>query len=228
MNAGLRLVLLVLLLGNVAFLAWSRYFSGSGVSVENHLMQQQINREAIRLLPPDKVAALTAQAACVEWGGMSAVDAIKAEEVLGSLLPDAKVTQRRVEESASYWVYFPPAANRQAAQLKTGELKRLGIEDFFIVQDDPKFRFAISLGIFRSEEAAKKRLEALRTQGVKTALVGPRASQVQLVYFQLRNLPEGVNARLADLRRALPAAELKGCNSGGTDAAGKADPAGRA
>jgi hypothetical protein len=222
MKAGIRLAVLLALLANLMFFAWSRYFSSSGVSVENHLMQQQINRDSIRLLPPERVAALTAQAACVEWGGMSAVEAIKAEEVLGTLLPDAKVTQRRVEESASYWVYFPPAATRQAAQQKTGELKRLGIEDFFIVQDDPKFRFAVSLGIFRSEDAAKKRLEALRAQGVRTAVVGPRAAQVQQVYFQLRNLPEGSNARLADLRRALPSAELKGCNSGGSDATTRA------
>jgi len=92
----------------------------------------------------------------------------KALEPLGL---GSRLSQRRAEEIASYWVFMPPLRNRQAANSKAAELRKLGVEDFFIVQEDPKFRFAISLGVFKSEEAAKARLEELKKRGVRSGRV---------------------------------------------------------
>ena len=187
----MRLALLLLVLGNVMFFAWSQFLSPSAsVSKENHLLEQQINRDAIRLLPPIESAAVTPAlqvasggatlSACVEWGAFNSGDVPTAEVALAALALGNRLSQRRVEEAAAYWVFMPPQATRQGAQDKTAELKRLGIEDHFIVQDDARLRFTVSLGVFRTEEAAKNHLEQLKVKGVRTAQSGHRENQVSV------------------------------------------------
>jgi hypothetical protein len=211
--SSLRPFVLLLILANVAFFAWSQYFSVALVSTETHLMQQQINPDAIRLLSPQQVGAPNAKVACMEWGGFTPEGVARAEESLGRRLPGVLYSSRRVEEPASWWVFMPPQGDRQRAQQKTAELKRLGIEEFFIVQDDSKYRFAISLGVFRTQEGASKKLEELRARGVRTAQVGPREAQMQITYYQLRDLPENARAALGELRQEFAGTELRACGS---------------
>ena len=217
----MRLTLLLLLLGNTMFFAWSQYFASSATSsAEHHLMNQQMNRESIRLLPPTEVvAAASAQkaavgtVACLEWGAFNSGDLSSAEEALAPLALGNRLSQRRVDEAAAYWVFMPPQPTRPVAVQKTAELKRLGIEEFFIVQDEARARFTISLGIFRTEEAARNYLEQLRVKGVRTAQVGPRDTQVQRIYFRVRNVADTLSAKLAELKRDFPGTDVKACDA---------------
>lgn len=212
----MRLVFFLLLLANVLFFAWTRIGTELAMS-ESFLLSQQINPEAIRLLDAREVALLASkkpelkEIACLEWGALSPSDLDRARAAVASFSARAKISERRVEESAAYWVYMPPRASRQEAQVKAAELKRLGIDEFFIVQDEGKFRFAISLGVFRTAEAARAHLDSLRNKGVRTALVGPRDSQVTKVYLQLRDLPEAASANLPELRAGFPGTDVRDC-----------------
>ncbi len=229
----MRTVFFVLLLANLALFAWT-YLASASVSGEGQLMQQQIRPEAIRLLTPEQVAqaAQTAKqaaakqmaqqaalkppepvkvVACVELGSFNIGDVTKVEQALEPLSLGARVSQRRVDEVAGYWVYVPPQRSRQVANQKTAELKRLGVDEFFVVQDDPKLRYAISLGVFKSEEAAKARLDQLRSKGVRSARIGSRETQVQKVFFTVRDIAEPVVGKLNDLRQGFPGTELKDC-----------------
>ena len=208
--SGWRITVLLLLLANLAFFAWARYLSPAGASSETYLLQQQLKPEAIHLVPPQEAAALATRLACVEWGGFSADAVARAQETLGKLLPDVKYGQRQGEEASTWWVFVPAAASRQAAQQKVAELRKLGVSDLFIVQEEG-FRNAISLGVFRSQEAARNRLEQLRASGVRSAQVGPREGQMELTWLQLQNLPADSNARLAELKRAQPGSDVKTC-----------------
>jgi hypothetical protein len=80
-----------------------------------------------------------------------------------------------------------------------------------VVQDDPELRYAISLGVFKSREAARSRLAELRAKGVRTARVGARETLVPKVFFTVREVPEPVAARLNELRQGFPGAELRDC-----------------
>ena len=228
----MRLTLLLLLLGNVMFFAWSQYFAGLvTASTENHLLEQQLNRDAIRLLPPTEVVAVAAAQkaavgtmACLEWGAFNTGDVPSAEEALAPLALGNRLSQRRVEDVAAYWVFMPPQPTRPAAQLKTGELRRLGIDDYFIVQDDARTRFTISLGVFRTEDAAKNHLEQLRNKGVRTAQVGPRDTHLQRIFFRVRNVAAALNARLAELKQDFPGTDLKPCEAGANASGSNANP----
>jgi len=214
----MRTAFFLLLLANVAFFAFSR-LGGDLFSGEGQLLEQQINPQAIRLLAPEQLAkAASARheqpqkaAACLEWGSFVGGETGRAEEALGQLALGAKLTSRRVDEAASWWVFMPPQGSRQGAINKAGELRRLGVNDFFILQDDPKFRFAISLGIFRSEEAARGYLDQLRGKGVRTAQVGAREAQLQRTWYQVRDATDAVAARLNELSKDFPGSEVKNC-----------------
>ncbi|MBE0621183.1 MAG: SPOR domain-containing protein [Burkholderiales bacterium] len=214
----MRILFFILALANVAFFAYAWYGSGTQASGDAQIISQQLNREKIRLLAPQQVSVLTRKseppkvaAACLEWGAFIGADAARAEQALEGLALGANLTQRKIDEVAGYWVYMPPLANRQAATQKTGELKRLGVEDYFIVSDDSKWRNAVSLGVFKTEEAAIARLAALRVQGVRTAVVGPRDPQPGKTYFQVHDASAALVAKLNELKQGFPDTEVHAC-----------------
>jgi len=223
----MRIAFSLLLLANLGFFAWA-YFGAGRAADEPQLMEQQLNPQEIRLLGAEQVAKLAAErakqtverpkaplkapvVACLEFGAFSLGEVPRVQQALEPLGLGPRLTQRRADEVASYWVFIPPLRNRQAANLKAAELKKLGVEDFFIVQEDPKFRFAISLGVFKTEEAARSRLAELRTKGVRSARVGPKETSVQKVYFAIREVPDALVIRLNDLRQNFAGTELRDC-----------------
>jgi len=98
-----------------------------------------------------------------------------------------------------------------AGQPKTAELKALGIDDYFILQEENSMRWAVSLGVFSSEEAAKTRLEALRAKGVRSAQTGERGTQVTKIWFQVRGADPAIHVKLKEFAKALPGTELRDC-----------------
>lgn len=105
---------------------------------------------------------------CLSWPVLATADADRLEALLTQRYPDLR-HHRRGATPPSWWVFVPPLANRAEAERKASELKRLGVPELFVVQETGPNHFAISLGIFSSEEAAQARLEALRAKGVRSA-----------------------------------------------------------
>lgn len=210
----MRIAFFLLLLANVVFFAYS-WFGEELFPGESLLLQQQINPQAIVIVAPAKLARAEPEparnAACLEWGAFVAGEAGRAERALASLASGSTLSRRRVEEAATWWVFMPPQGGRAAAIGKAAELKRLGINEYFIVQEDPKYRFAISLGIFRTQEAAANHLEQLRARGVRTAQVGTREAKDSKLWLQLRDVPKAVAARLDDLRKTFPDSVVREC-----------------
>jgi len=74
------------------------------------------------------------------------------------------------------------------------------------VQEEGDHRWAVSLGVFRSAEAAQARLAALRGQGVRTAEVGPRDTVAAKVWYQVTSVDAPLQARLRTSRDSSRAA----------------------
>jgi hypothetical protein len=70
-------------------------------------------------------------------------------------------------------------------------------------------QFAISLGIFRSEDAAGNYLDWLRQKGVRSARVGNREHHLTLTAVRVRDPDAQAAARLAELHTQFPGSELK-------------------
>ena len=209
----MRTLFLIVVFANVAFLAW-RYYDEHFPSRGADPFAQQLHPERVKLVTPEALARMTGvrrQASCVELGPIAAGDAARAEEAVSGIAAGLKVAQRRVDEPGRWWVYLPPLATRQAAAQRTAELRKQGIEDSSVINDDPQWRNAISLGVFRSEDAANKRAEELRKRGVRGIEVAPREGAATRVYMQLRDAPDLVRSKLGDLKDGFPGAEIREC-----------------
>jgi hypothetical protein len=223
----MRAAFLLLLLLNLAVYAWLRY--GAVETVEPAPLARQIAPDKLKVVAPSSLppatavtkppapvaatpAAVTATpAACMEWGSFTLADAAHAEQALEPLALGPRLAQRRTEEHAGWWVFIPSQGNRQTALRKAAELKQLGVEEYFIVQDEGALRWALSLGVFRTEEAAQARLAALRGQGVRSARVGVRETTVPKIWLQVKNVDAALQGRLKEIARQVEGSELKDC-----------------
>jgi len=222
----MRAAFLLLVAANLALFAWMRYFAAPDAATDSEPLRRQLTPEKIRVLggrepveapaPKSRPAApqsgeAAGSAACLEWGAFAVAEAPRAETALEPLALGARLTQRRSEETAGWWVFIPPQGTRPAALKKTAELKALGIDDYFMIQDEGNARWAISLGIFSSEEAARNRLETLRAKGVRSAQAGARETQVAKVWFQVRGADSPLQSRLREAAQAFPGTEVRDC-----------------
>lgn len=228
----MRSAFLALLLANLAFFAWWRYASPPDAGLDPKPLARQIEPDKLRIVPqaelakppapkkpappPPAPAAVAAPVpapatACLEWGSFTLADAPKMEKALEPLALGTRLGQRATQETAGWWVFMPSQGNRQAAQRKAAELKGLGVEEYFVLAEEGPYRWGLSLGVFRTEEAARARLAALRTQGVRTAQVGPREMTVPKLWLQVSGVDAALEARLKEIAAGVEGSELKPC-----------------
>ncbi len=214
----MRVLFFLLVLVNLAFFAWHSGYLGQpdAAKGEGERLAQQYQPEKIRILTPDEAKKLADAAklrtlACVEWGTFPSVEADKAADALAALGLGTRLAVRKVEETAGWWVYMPPQGNKANADKKLDELKRLNVTDFFIVPDEGPNKFAISLGVFRTEEAAKNYLAGLASKGVKTAQAGERETKVMKTVFRLNGMDEAVNLKFDAIKKDFPGHDMREC-----------------
>ena len=205
----MRLLCLLLVLANLTFFAWQLYFARGDAQADPRPLARQIAPEKLRILPSG--ASPDLRAACLDWGAFAPADAARAEQALKPLALGARLTRRRVDDSAGWWVYIPPRGDRPSAQKKVAEIRALGVEEYFIVQDEGRYKFAISLGVFKTREAAQSRLDAVQAKGVKTAQVGERQTLMQKVYLRASALDAPLVARLREIALSFAGSELQEC-----------------
>ncbi|TAK44163.1 MAG: SPOR domain-containing protein [Betaproteobacteria bacterium] len=214
----MRALFLLLIAANLGFYAWTRQLDPRERGLDPEPMARQIEPEQLKLLSPAELLARSSagrRGACAEWGSFTAAEAARAEQALAPLALGTRLAQRRSEETAHWWVFLPPQGGRQGAQRKIDELKALGVEEYFVMQEEGRLRWAISLGVFRTEESARARLESLKANNVRGAQLGERDTQVMKVWLQVRDANEALLARLKALAPEFPATELRECAAAG-------------
>lgn len=226
----MRLLFLLLLAANLGFFAWTRFLSPPDPAVDRQPLAQQLEPHKLRIVgerelakapPPEPAkpepakpkpaAPEPATIACLEWGSFNPAEATRAAQRLEPLALGARLALYRGEEAANWWVHMPPQGSRAAALRKAAELKKLGVDDYFILQDPGPTRWALSLGVFSTEEAANSHLQALREKGVRTAIIDQRETRVPKVWFQVHEVDAPLQQKLREIARDFDAATLHDC-----------------
>ncbi|MGB2817737.1 MAG: SPOR domain-containing protein [Burkholderiaceae bacterium] len=222
----MKLAFLLLVLVNVVLFAWQHgvfgHYGDGGREPER--VARQVEPERIRVLTEKDVQALRERAkqssgvvdlglaqACLEFGDFSAAEAARAEKALAALSTTIKVTVGLVEAPGWYMVYLPPFKTLGEAERRAEELRKLGIKDMLVMNENSAMRFAISLGSFRDPNAAKAHLAALDKAGIKGARIADRPSAVTLTRFQLRDVDAAAAQQLVALRGDFPAQTVRAC-----------------
>ena len=150
-------------------------------------------------------------ASCVEWGSFADTELAQALIWLSARFPQLTVNTRRGEEAQSWMVRIPPLRNAAAAQARASALRQQGIEEIFVFQDPGPNQHALSLGLFRSEDAARRFMESLNTKRVAGAQIVAR-SNVR-TWLTLRPISAPVRDGLEAGRASFPTHTLRECQA---------------
>ncbi len=179
------------------------------------LARQQMNGDQIRIVAPRPaqspapVAAAPAPGLCMEWGSFGGAEVPRAQAALDALALGERVRRTEVAVTTSYWVYIPPLKSKSEMDRKVGELRERGAKDYTPILEAGRWRYAIALGVFRGEEAAKRHVAQLREKGVRSAQVGEREQRIIQAAFLVRDPTEEQSAQLADLKAGFQGSELR-------------------
>ena len=199
----LRTIFFLLVLGNLLLFAWGQGYLGKTTGGgESERLSAQIDPGRLHLVgkgvPPSTPATLPKEA-CRALAGLERETADKLVELLAGREAQLRVDQHPLNEPSSWWLHIPPSSNSAQADKKAAELARLGIKDFFIVRESGPNQYAISLGLYKSEESAKAYLDVLQKKKVKTARIQVRETAGDKIVVEVRGNAEGLAKAMADL-----------------------------
>lgn len=216
----LRLAVLLLLLGNALFYAWSHgHLRALGLAPvqqsEPQRLQQQIRPEAVRILRaeearvPEGAASRLAKAAeCLQAGPFEELQVAGLKSALG-LLPAGSWTLEAVADPQRWIIYMGQYATAEHTARKKAELRKLGVP--FEPLHDPALEPGLSLGTFASEAEAGRQLESFVQRGVRSARVLQERAQPRGHLLKFTAVDESLRPRLDELRPALLGQALRSC-----------------
>ena len=234
----LKFVFWALLALNAVLFAYGRGYLGTpaGSEREPARLKNQLATERIALLgeaeakaladsvkpaaeAPAAPAAPTEPApaapllACVQAGPFAAGDVRRFESRIARLELGERQSRISVpfQEVSSYMVYLPPAGGKEGADKRSAELKERGVDNFFVMQGESAMKYAISLGVFKTEAAAWIWAAALGRQGVRGVRILPRGPQGTRTAYQFRNIDAGTRTRIAGIADGFSGAQLRDC-----------------
>ena len=209
-----RLLFFVLLVANLAFGA-HLWLIGRGEVTD--FSNRERNRDEVKLVAvtPPVLAARKAEetretvqrltgAACVEFAGVASADLPRARDAFAAFRLGDRLIERRLEDITRHWVFMPPAKDRRAAENAMAELRKKGIGEMSIRPDN-----AISLGVFSTEDAARRFLSTLEARGARGAQSGPFTRELREIAFLVREPDTELVARLAVLQRDYAGAHMR-------------------
>jgi len=219
----MRLAILLLLLANVAVLAWHQGIFGGGPQAgrEPQRLALQIAPERIRVLPapqpasPQGGGAGTALGgpACLEFGDFDAASLPRARARLAELALGQRLREKPVEAANGYIVYLPPAASRAEAERVAQDLRARGVRDVAVLGPETALANALLLGEFRDEASAQRQQAELAGRGIGGVQIGARPAGGVLLRFEIRDLDAALAQRLAEVQREFPQSRLGACGN---------------
>ena len=209
----MRAFVFLLILANLAFAAWTHGYIRMGGSPDALRVQRQFNPEQLSIVardepPPfvenngkaergEKIVAKTGKddeareskpaEFCLKTADVPAEAAVAIVETLNEKWPAVRVQRTAQAGSASFWVFIPPQPTRKDAENKAAELKKLGVPEFYIVQDGAQAR-AISVSSWVSIRASMPNRSASASRSAA------RASSTMARMIRIQSAP---SARLS-------------------------------
>lgn len=216
----LRLIVLLLLLANGLFFAWSQglllaWGFGPAQQSEPQRIQQQVRPDTVRLLPADELRRVEALAAngprppeCLQT---PTLDASQIEPVRRALesWPAGSWSLDTVTEPARWIIYMGKYPDVEQVARKRAELRQRGIS--FEALANPELEPGLSLGSFSSQAAATTQLDALTDRGVRTARVVQERPEQRGQRLVLPAVDDSLRNRADQLKSVLANKTLRPC-----------------
>jgi hypothetical protein len=217
----LRFVVLLLVLLNAAYFAWSQgmlraYGWAPTDQSEAHRLEQQIRPEAIRILPPEEgrkaeQVALTPPKPpeCLQAGLFDEAQTETLRKALESLLPPTAWSLETSVEPARWIIYMGKFPNAAAQDKKRAELEKMKLKLQSL--DNPELQLGLSLGRFETQAQAQAEFNALQKRGVRTARVVQERAELRQSQLRIPAADEAMKPKLEELKSSLGDKLLRSC-----------------
>ena len=202
----LRALIVLLLLGNLAFFAWTQGWLDDVVGVratgdrEPERLLRQVHPELIRILPAGAASGVAGEVAtrCLEAGPFSDAEIAAAQAAAQVALPGGSWVTVKTEQPGSWIVYMGRYATADALTKKEDELKRRKLP-FEEVRDTAVLAPGLSLGRFDTRASATQALERFAQLGIHTARVVERAPASTRHVLRVEKADAALAARITAL-----------------------------
>lgn len=217
----LRSFVLVLILANGLYLAWSQGWLraqgfGPAQQSEPQRMAQQIRPEAVRILTPVESKKVLAQVQadlepkqCLSAGPFDTAQVSALDRALSSALPPGGWQFESVTVPEHWIIYMGKFANAEALDKKRSELAALKLAPQPV--HNPSLEIGLSLGGYDTQAAATAELNKLTQRGIRTARVLQERAAGNATYLKLPAVTDAMKQRLNELKPALAGQTLKTC-----------------
>jgi hypothetical protein len=216
----LRILVLLLLLANGAYFAWSQkllvsWGFGPVQQAEPQRMAQQLRPEALRVLSADEerrgAAAGTPKVAeCLQAGNFDdAQSATLREGLEAAALPAGSWSLENVVQPARWIVYMGKYADVEMLAKKKAELRQRNVS--FETLGNAALEPGLSLGGFETLADAARHLEALSARGVRTARVVQERPEVRAARLMFPAVDDALRPRLEEIKPLLGGKPLRAC-----------------
>jgi hypothetical protein len=215
----LRLIVLLLLLANAGYFAWSQNLLASwgfapAQQSEPHRVEQQIRPQAIRVLGADEARRMDVSSGavrpleCLQAAPLDDGQATTLKAALESW-PSGSWSLEPTIEPARWILYMGKYQTPENVARKRAELRQLGIS--FEALANSALEPGLSLGGFATEAEATRQLESLAQRGVRTAKVVQERAEVRGQLLKLAAVDDTLRPRLDELKAGLGARTLRPC-----------------
>jgi hypothetical protein len=214
----LRLVVLVLLLANAGYFAWSQGLLASWgyaptQQSEPQRLEQQIRPQAVRVMKTEESKQLEAGAGsrpteCLQAGPFEEKQSASLKQAMEAWPSGSWLLENAVEPGR--WIVYMgkyPAAENVAR--KKAELRQLGIS--FEPLSNPSLEPGLSLGGYSSEAEATRHMAVLGEKGVHTAKVVQERPELRGPMLKLPAVDDTLRSRLDDLKPTLAGKTFRAC-----------------
>ena len=228
----LRLLVLLLVLANVGYFAWTRGVlepigMTPAVQTEPQRLATQIRPEAIRLLTPDEVREIEERAAgrnsatngssaadtpteCLQAGLFNEEQTARLRTSLEAALPSGSWQFESSVEPARWIVYMGKYNTEEALSKKRSELRQLGVS-FRAVSNDA-LAPGLALGSFSTQAEADKELARIATKGVRTARVTQERAEARGQIVKFAAVDSELRSQLDTLKAQFDGKALRACS----------------
>lgn len=144
---------------------------------------------------------------CVEWRGLLETDLENGREAVKTLASQRVLSVEELPVDRMYWVIFPPLPSPEAGNAKLRELTALKVQQAFIIKDG-NWKNGISLGLYASEEAARRRLREIESTGVSGLRLETKPKDGTTYYYLIKSEDVTTLKDLDIIRQTFPATTL--------------------
>lgn len=210
-----RFIFLLLLLANIALGTYLYLAETQPASAP----PREINRDAMKIisvadpgkaqadaLAARKLAESLKGSACVDFG-VKPADGTRAGIAFAAMNLGDKLSSRNIEDFTRFLLALPSQKDKRAAETLLANLKKAGVKDVSVLGDS-----SISLGVFSSDEAARKAAADIQNRAASLAKdlqITPRNPQIKETLFTVKDPDMNMIARLTILQREFDSSSLK-------------------